>query len=212
MADIVTVAEIKAALGIVSSTADQTTFLDRMVALINETVRGYTGRQITSAQHEEVFYAPTKVTLREWPLITLDTVELDGSALVPADLRVDMRRGRIWRPAGETMDWGAAQKLRVIYTAGYALVPADIQEWAFLAIEPKWSAWADSRGLEPGGAVLSSVKAPDGNATSYATAANVGGSVFDLPDFSAGAPLSALDRYRDPTPAASDEYSLWLGP
>jgi len=209
---LVSLADTKTALGIENASTDQDTFLNRMIDLATVTARNYTGRYLTSAQFTETFYAPIKVTLREWPVTTLDTVTQDGTSITPADLRVDMRRGRVWRPDGQRMDWTNTNTLTIVYTAGYITVPADLQEWAFLSIKIKWDGWADTRGLEPGGAQLASVKHPDGGAQTYTTAGAVGGSVLDLPDFMAAVPLSALDPYRDPSPQSSDEYALWVSP
>jgi len=209
---LVSLAEVKTALGIINASGEQDVFLNRMIALADDTARGYTGRYLSSAQFTETFYAPQKVTLREWPLVSLDTVTQDGTSLTTGNLRADFERGRIWRPDGQSMDWTGTNKLEVVYTAGYAAIPADLKEWAYLLIKAKWDAWGENRGVEPGGASVSRVQNPDGGAVSYLTAGAVGGTVSDVPDFQAGVPLSALDRYRDPTPDASDEYSVWVKP
>lgn len=204
---LVSLAEVKTALGIANASAEQDVFLSRMISLADETARDYCGRWFNSAQFVETWWAPRKVTTREYPIISIDLVTADGTTITPASLRIDARRGRLWRPDGDAMDWQATDKLEVTYTAGYATIPAPIQEWCFLMIESKWRAWGSNRGLEPGGAQISAVKNPDGSSVSYATLAGIGGTPGDLPNYMAGAPLSALDPYTDPSAASSDEYS-----
>ncbi len=204
---LVSLSEVKTALGIVTASGEQDVFLNRMITLADETAREYTGRHFSSAQFVEIWYAPAKVTTREYPIISVDAVDADGTSITPGSLRLDAKRGRLWRPDGDAMDWLGTDKLTVTYTAGYATIPAPIQEWAFLLIDIKWRAWASTRGLESGGTQVSAIKHPDGSGVNYATLAGIGGTPADLPNYMAGAPLSALDSYRDPSAASSDEYS-----
>ena len=199
---LVSLSEVKTALGIVTASAEQDVFLNRMIDLADQTAREYTGRHFSSAQFVEIWYAPAKVTTREYPIISVDAVVSDGTSITPGSLRLDARRGRLWRPDGDAMDWAGTDKLTVTYTAGYATIPAPIQEWCFLLIDIKWRAWASSRGLESGGNQVSAIKNPDGSGVNYATLAGIGGTPADLPNYMAGAPLSALDSYRDPSAAS----------
>jgi len=204
---LVTLTEVKTALGIVNASAEQDVFLNRMIALADHTARDYCGRWFNSAQFVETWWAPAKVTAREYPIISIDAVTADSATLTPGNLRVDKHRGRIWRPDGDSMDWQATNKLEITYTAGYSTIPAPLQEWCFLLIDTKWRAWASTRGLDSGGNQVSGIKHPDGSSVNYATLAGIGGTASDVPGWMTGAPLSALDSYRDPSASSSDEYS-----
>ena len=204
-AGLVTLSEVKTALGISGVTSYDEAYLNRQIDLVSERARAYTGRYLNQALHEETFFAPSSITLAAYPVASISSVTKDGAALVAGDIRADLSRGRIWQPSGEgRFDWRGTEKVVVNYTAGYNPLPAGIVEWAYIAIKAGWDAWPADRGFAPGGKTERKFDFPDAGAVEYSLGRNP-----ILPDWLARAPMSALDPWVDPSLRYSDEYAIY---
>jgi hypothetical protein len=203
----VTLIEVKAALGISGATADDDTYLNRQIDIVSERARSYTNRNLNSATYEEIFYSPGVIVLGGYPIISITTLTRDGTTVTPADIRADLRRGRIWQTKDSgKFDWFGSANVTVNYTGGYATLPAGIAEWAFIAINAGWEDWnAGGRGLNPGGKVERKIDFADAGSVEYESRG-----VFSkfVPDWLVRAPLSALDPWVDKAGPMSDEYSV----
>ena len=205
MASLVTLADCKTALGI--SGSDNDTYLQRQLDLVSERARGYTNRYLTSATFEETWFAPSMVQVKEYPVVSLTTVTADDVSITVGNLRVDKNRGRIFRSADQsTLDWMGVNKLVVRYVGGYATLPTSIAEWVYIAVKAGYDALGTDGGFAPGGSLIRKLDFPDAGSVEFQTQ---GVNSINLPDWLARVPMSALDPWRDPSAAMSDEYIIY---
>ena len=206
-AGLVSLVDVKSALGITGASAEDDDYLNRQINLVSERARSYTGRHLNAALHAETFYAPEAVTLHAFPISSISSVDQDGTALVAADVRFDPSTGRLWRPqTSNRFDWRDVETLTVNYTAGYNPIPAGIAEWAYIAIQAGWDAWPADRGIAPGGQVPRAINFPGAGSVEFETR---GVNNPWVPDWLARAPMSALDPWVDMAARYSDEYSIY---
>lgn len=164
-------------------------------------IEGYVGRSLESASHTETHDPTWPVRLHQWPVTTVTSVTVDGTALVVADDIVTYPRGRIYRTAnGRPRSWGTS-KLRsvdVVYTAGYLAgthdrelahlgsIVADMVARAFrLAVD--WGATPEGAGA------VQSVALEGSDTVTYATG---GGDIGSIPAEAPGRFLALLDSER----------------
>lgn len=195
---LVTLAEVKAAVGILSATAEQDAYLQRQIDAISARCRGYCGHHITTRQYRETWYRPTRAITSAPGITSIELATLDGNDLVVADeLVADFAVGRVWYVVSDApMDWTGRNQLVLEYTAGAADCPPDIKEPIFTAIGKRWEGFESSGQLvEEMGAVRKEVW-QDSGSVEYAAGLGIAGPGGAGPDYVAGFPLAVLDDHR----------------
>ena len=84
-----------------------------------------------------------KLQLSRWPVISVTSITENGVVLVAeTDYRLDAANGTLWRlspTTGNVTSWGTTPVLAV-YQAGYASIPADLEDAAIRMIRTRWFA------------------------------------------------------------------------
>lgn len=175
-----TLARVKRSLNLVDTDSDEV--LTEVIASISARMRRYMGRQITTVTRTLERYShggkSYRLQLAEWPLISVDAVQVDGEVVDAADRDVQEAVGHVlYGAAGSQSDWPRGTRhIEVTYTAGYAEVPDDIEQAATTQV-----AWDFAKRRRPG--ERSSV-VDEGNVQTY------------MVDAWAPEVLSVMDRYR----------------
>jgi len=138
-----TQANVKEALDIDGT--DDDNYIDNLILRVDAFVKRYLGRQIESGSVTETHDGTghSELILRDRPIVSVTTLHqsvdhvFDASTLIAAaDYVVDDRRGRIFLKNAVTFQaW--IQNIQVVYVAGYAAVPADIEDAAIMLIGSK---------------------------------------------------------------------------
>jgi len=128
-----------------------------------------------------------KLQLSRWPVVEIVSLTEDGTVLVEdTDFVVDGATGQITRldGSGTRRCWSACPKV-ILYQAGYAAIPADIEDAVIRMVKGRWLA----RGRDPN---LKSQEIPGVLSQSWwiATGAENGNMAPDIVDI--------LDNYRVP--------------
>ncbi len=126
---LVTLSSIKEYLSIASE--DHDTFLNSQITIISKAVESYCNRKIASTQYEKTITKSDWVTrareyihLPEGPVISIDEILECESPLL--DSEYELIDSKIYRKEGSyRRSWGS--EVVVTYTAGYAVIPEDIQ-------------------------------------------------------------------------------------
>lgn len=140
---LVSTANVKTFLGITGSTED--TIIDALVNSMSVAIAKYCGRDFVSAAATEYYDgtdAPSLV-LKRYPIITLTSLNIDGARLFGSSTDVDVSANVIVdNNSGIITLWNLYDKfpcgrrnVKVVYTAGYATIPADLQHAAKLAVQ-----------------------------------------------------------------------------
>lgn len=164
MPDLTTLAALKEQLQMTGTGNDA--FLTNLVARASAFIKTVTRRclnQTTLTEYHDGT-GDDRIRLRDWPVGTVTSVHesmdqaWDASTLVAAsDYIVDARLGRIIRKAGVVFQ-RYPQSVRVIYQAGYATIPSDIEMACLELCVSKWrrrsNEGVQSKNLPDGSIVL----------------------------------------------------------
>jgi hypothetical protein len=195
MSSLATLLEVTDALGITGATfGDQDVFLQRQLDVGSEVIRAYTGRYIEAATYTETWARPGVVALTAGPVADLAAITgatHEGGTITPATgLAIETDTNRVWQVlSSRRLDFTGLHNLEIVYTAGYATIPATVQECLFVGIAERYNAWAASRGLMLS-ATMQRAQFPDGGSVSMVSAQ-------ELRHPLAGFPLSLLDAFVD---------------
>jgi hypothetical protein len=164
---IVTLAEVKAILGITTAASD--TRLQLVIDMVAAAMENECDRVFDSATYTEYYNhegGHNMLVLRQWPLVTLTSVNVDtsyawgsGTALTLSDaVTTDTTNGIVYR-RGAFWTYGT-RHIKVVYTAGYSTIPQDIKMAAYYWVGRVYDDFAHGmRGKDsmtiPGGQVLS---------------------------------------------------------
>lgn len=196
---LVTLAAAKAALGITDSDATRDTWLQRAINAMSSRIRDYCHRWFTQATYVEKWATPGRVYLTETPVISLTSVTRDTTSVdVGTGVEIQKDTGLLHQVVGTNgiSDWDGTSHLEIVYTAGYAEIPADLEELIFIGLESRYQGWlAGTQGLGSAQGV-NRVQYADGGAVTFQGVAGLGGDVSDVPDFLLGFPIKALDMHR----------------
>jgi hypothetical protein len=123
----ITLADIKAALGITTTTPEEDSYLQAQLTVVVALMQRYTHRQLFKAAYSETHLEPGhSVNLKEWPVESVASVSLDGQSLSNYLLIPD--KG-ILRPYGSCCAcagvWTGC-KLEVSYIGGFDPLPPDL--------------------------------------------------------------------------------------
>lgn len=124
-----TLVNVKARLGIVTS--DNDTFLTQQITLISDVIEAYCRRKFKAADWIQTVYRtelrdPRTHELYHYPVISLDTVFIDGTEMLEVDfdnIVVHKPTGRLRREDG---GWIYGSRVVFHYRAGYEVVPSII--------------------------------------------------------------------------------------
>jgi hypothetical protein len=131
MADLTTIAAVKTYLG--KTDAGDDAVLTALVSAYSQWVISWTNRDFTSNTYDVWRSGRGQVTmlLPQWPIISVQTVNVDGMAILPSP--TFGAYGFRFTDRMVTLDGGAifnfgANNVQIVYTAGYASVPLDIAQ------------------------------------------------------------------------------------
>ncbi len=149
-ADLVELADVKAELGL-SGTGDDA-WLNKVIARASAAAAQYCNRTLVSEVVKDEFWPArdgfpwvlpggvAPLQLSRWPVIAIGSVTENGVALAnPDDYRLDARAGHLTRLDGNgwPRKWPALP-IAVQYTAGYAPIPADLQDAVIRMVKSRW--------------------------------------------------------------------------
>ncbi len=135
---LVSLDDMKTHLGIPLIDTTQDVYLTEQLNTISMAVENYCGRKFESTSYTQTFYGDDYQTeykeyllyLYHFPTISLTSVIDTGDLLDAANYRIQTTSSTLYRIENSTkVNWfpSAATELVVVYTAGYATIPYDIQ-------------------------------------------------------------------------------------
>lgn len=99
-----------------------------------------------SGQVYELDYV-SRVILREWPVVSISSITLAGSALVEnSDYRIDLRTGVVIFTDSAGHESRVSGVLIVTFVAGFSVVPADVS-LCCLRLSSYWFSRKDTEGM-----------------------------------------------------------------
>lgn len=121
-----TLGNVKTRLGITES--DNDSFLTNQITLISDVIEAYCRRKFAQASWVQTFYRGNFIGSRglelyHFPIISLDSLTMDGVGMETESLRLHKPSARIMRTDGGIF---AGEEIVVEYTAGYAEIPSPI--------------------------------------------------------------------------------------
>jgi uncharacterized phiE125 gp8 family phage protein len=141
--NLTTVATLKAHLGIPSAETSQDTRMELLINAASDSIERYLDRKIKSQTITEIQHGRRQdiLILREWPVtsitelrVDMDHVFSDASTLIPsADYGIgDDKNSLVYY---DTVFPRGNNNVKIVYVAGYATVPSDIEYAALLFCE-----------------------------------------------------------------------------
>ncbi len=140
-----TLSALKEALKITTSGDDA--YLTNLISRVSAVIKTYTERVLTQTTLTEIHdgLGFSELVLRDGPIISVTSVHesldqiFDATTLLDAaDYVVDTRLARIWRSGYVPFqDW--IQSVKVVYVAGYAAIPADLEHRAIVIASREWN-------------------------------------------------------------------------
>lgn len=207
---LVSLDDLKGALGIASATATEDAWLTRQIDVFSWRIRAYCNRHFNLRRYLERFERPDSVLVREAPIATVHSLTAGGLAVTPSTLRLDLEVGRISPPAEESTPlWTGYDPVVIDYEAGWDPVPPDVAELVYTGIGKRWSAFrAGSYTPEPEGLVKRETVA-DAGTVEFAMPSS--SRLSEFADYLLGIPLSSLDHYVRPlhSTGVGDSLSTW---
>jgi uncharacterized phiE125 gp8 family phage protein len=146
--DLTTLANVKAELGITDSASDA--LLRRYITGASKAASNYCNRVFAVETVSERFlpghcyrwvHHSEKLQLARFPLITVTSVTEDDTVLtVDTDYLVNSSNGQLTRVSSEHISRWLALGITVVYSAGYATVPADLEDAVIRMVTQRHSA------------------------------------------------------------------------
>jgi len=121
---------VKAELGIAGTAEDSQ--IDAYIWQASSAITGYLGRVIAQEIVSEQFRLPRELACRtgieqlvlsRYPVVSIDSVEVDGIALDEANYEVDRQTGLLTRLCSDSPTPWRGRKITVAYTGGYISLP-----------------------------------------------------------------------------------------
>ena len=139
MGDLTTLATVKQALRLASTTDD--TLISRMITTASETMLSWLNRPILSAPFTDTFdgNGGSKLVLPNYPVTAIASVTVDGQSIPPS---VSLSQGFLFTSTllllrGYTLNQGM-QNVQVSYTAGYAVAPPPLAQACIELVSHKY--------------------------------------------------------------------------
>lgn len=104
--------------------------IDELIVSVSQQVASYCGRYFVQNTYSETFYTyediiSTPLYLRETPISSIETIELDGVTIANADYRLNKETGRLY--IVDLPGYADQEEMVITYTGGYKFIPADIK-------------------------------------------------------------------------------------
>ena len=133
-----TVADLKTFAGITGSTYDAE--LGAIIARVTGAMQAWIGRLIVettyTAERHSFYVANTKLVLLQRPLISVQEVRVDGTAISASDYVAQLGEGILYAEGG----WSSGSyHIEVDYTAGYASVPPALVDACLRQSRYEWT-------------------------------------------------------------------------
>jgi ABC-type amino acid transport substrate-binding protein len=127
---LIDLATLKQALGITGIEQDDE--LNRLITTYSQAIGNYLERMLCQAPREVVYAARgvcnvASLDLPQWPIASIESVEIDGAEVDVAGYVSDDVLGYLW-PVNLPRGWVIHQYALVKYTAGYDPIPFDVQD------------------------------------------------------------------------------------
>lgn len=199
---LVTLAEVKAYLGISANTYD--TFLTEQINFVSAVIEGYCGRVFNQATYTQDFYSQdyefdqTELHLFHYPLVSITSIKpfnLVNNAKVYLD---PVTEYRINKPMAIVMSqsglFSYCDGVEIIYSAGYATIPDILKNTCYGVIEGRYSKKVSGVNLNFGSDVQSiSIPGTISIAFDYSLTSNERANAFGVV---LGNYLNIVDKYR----------------
>jgi len=136
---LVSLADMKAYLGIPTLDTTYDAFLNQQLQLVSDSVEGYCGRKFELANYTQTFYAADycglkdNVLLYHYPVTAVNSVLLGTEPTT--DYRVNLPTGLI----SSEVNLLQCDTLTVDYDAGYATIPSPIQYVVYSVVEQNYN-------------------------------------------------------------------------
>lgn len=122
----ITLEQAKQRLGIDCTDPSRDTEVQAAIDYSIALVENYCERNFLEvAQSEEYYPVPQVVYLKNWPIASVDSFELDGAVQADVEYKLDPIRGIIYFQSGWST-WDHDSLLKVNYTAGFQVIPTDL--------------------------------------------------------------------------------------
>ncbi|MGR3311206.1 MAG: head-tail connector protein [Candidatus Brocadiales bacterium] len=121
-----TVANVKAYLGIAGSTDDA--FIENLTDRVTNFVQKYCNRNFTRSSYDEYYDGNGSgyLFLPDYPIVSVTLLEIDDIVKASADYAIYTDTGMVRLKNGKFND--GILNVHMIYTAGYATVPKDLEQ------------------------------------------------------------------------------------
>jgi hypothetical protein len=131
-------ATVKEWMGILPSSIDDDTLLERLIDAVSGTIERYLGRALTSAARTEYYTCRggTVLPLYHYPITAVATLTVDGeaipvySSLTGCGYLIDTSMLLLNGYTFSTPESTDYNNVTVVYTAGYSTIPYDIEQAA----------------------------------------------------------------------------------
>jgi hypothetical protein len=140
---LVTLDEMKTYLGIALVDTTYDSFLTEQLILFSSVIENYCGRKFAQTTYTQTFYRESGERLDElmayhFPLVSVTSVTDVTNTVVldPSEYRVNKPFARIKPTQTKTF---ITEEMNVIYSAGYATIPVEIQTVCKLLVEEKYN-------------------------------------------------------------------------
>lgn len=136
---LVTLAEMKAYLGIPTGTTTYDAFLTQQIALVSEAIEGYCGRKFEDATYTQTFYKEdyelnkNEILLYHYPVLSIVSI-VDGDEPI-TDYKIHYPTGFISKKEGLFFN----DTIEVEYTAGYTTIPVVITSVVYSLVEQSYN-------------------------------------------------------------------------
>jgi len=125
-----TIANVKAILNIPDTVSQWNTLLDTIVAMVDSEIEGLIGHKIDSTAYVEKYDIDSdtqnEVVLNQFPVISVTYLKDTDDTVSTSNYYTDLEAGVIRLENYGTFFTAGRQTVEVSYTAGYAVVPADL--------------------------------------------------------------------------------------
>lgn len=125
---LVSLESLKAELGITTDTDDE--FLTSVLARSSSIAEAYCGRVFAVEGVSQVWRDVSRPTLLlgRWPVVEIESIEVDGVVLEADEYECEAGTGRVWRLNADARIAWFAEKITVAYTAGFSTLPGGVEE------------------------------------------------------------------------------------
>lgn len=144
---LVTLQDMKDYLGETTGTLD--TFLTLQLEIISEAIEGYCGRKFLENTYTQYFYQDEigfteELPLYHYPINSVTSIEEAGVLLtdgfrVESEVGLLIRERYFWLQHRISVPTLAIPKIKVIYDAGYSVLPAPLQYVVFSWVQEKYN-------------------------------------------------------------------------